>query len=116
AGCAPHGPAPAPADCPGCRSLPECLCHRRIARQDLVMLRREERETLVCPITQEPIFGKENQGATPMLVLGIETTCDETAAAVVERLDDGSARILSNIVRSQIEEHAPYGGVVPEIA
>lgn len=51
-----------------------------------------------------------------MLVLGIETTCDETAAAVVERQADGSARILSNIVRSQTEEHAPYGGVVPEIA
>src|SRR6476469_11170391 len=51
-----------------------------------------------------------------MLVLGIETTCDETAAAVVERESDGSGRILSNIVRSQIEEHAPFGGVVPEIA
>ena len=51
-----------------------------------------------------------------MLVLGIETTCDETAAAVVERRSDGSAKILSNIVRSQIEEHAPFGGVVPEIA
>ena len=51
-----------------------------------------------------------------MLVLGIETTCDETAAAVIERSADGSGRILSNIVRSQIEEHAPYGGVVPEIA
>jgi tRNA N6-adenosine threonylcarbamoyltransferase len=50
------------------------------------------------------------------LVLGIETTCDETAAAVVERLSDGTARILSNIVRSQTEEHAIYGGVVPEIA
>jgi N6-L-threonylcarbamoyladenine synthase len=50
------------------------------------------------------------------LVLGIETTCDETAAAVVERLGDGSGRILSNIVRSQTEEHAAYGGVVPEIA
>jgi N6-L-threonylcarbamoyladenine synthase len=50
------------------------------------------------------------------LVLGIETTCDETAAAVVERLGDGSGRILSNVVRSQIEEHVPYGGVVPEIA
>ena len=54
--------------------------------------------------------------ATPTLVLGIETTCDETAAAVVERQADGSGRILSNIVRSQIDEHAPYGGVVPEIA
>jgi N6-L-threonylcarbamoyladenine synthase len=57
---------------------------------------------------------------TPMqarnLVLGIETTCDETAAAVVERHSDGSGRILSNVVRSQIEEHTPFGGVVPEIA
>jgi N6-L-threonylcarbamoyladenine synthase len=52
----------------------------------------------------------------PMLVLGIETTCDETAAAVVERQRDGSARILSNIVRSQTSEHARFGGVVPEIA
>jgi N6-L-threonylcarbamoyladenine synthase len=51
-----------------------------------------------------------------MLVLGIETTCDETAAAVIERADDGSGRILSNIVHSQIKDHAPYGGVVPEIA
>ncbi|MDB5654002.1 MAG: O-sialoglycoprotein endopeptidase, partial [Tardiphaga sp.] len=51
-----------------------------------------------------------------MRVLGIETTCDETAAAVIERRPDGSGRILSNIVHSQIEDHAPYGGVVPEIA
>src|SRR5215475_5256824 len=53
---------------------------------------------------------------TPMLVLGIETTCDETAASVVERRGDGSGRILSNVVRSQIDEHARFGGVVPEIA
>jgi len=53
---------------------------------------------------------------TPTLVLGIETTCDETAASVVERQSDGSGRILSNIVRSQTEEHAAFGGVVPEIA
>ena len=51
-----------------------------------------------------------------MLVLGIETTCDETAAAVVERPDAGPGKILSNIVLSQIEEHAAFGGVVPEIA
>ena len=51
-----------------------------------------------------------------MLVLGIETTCDETAAAVVERASDGSGKILSNIVRSQTDEHARFGGVVPEIA
>src|ERR1700753_948402 len=50
------------------------------------------------------------------LVLGIETPCDEPAAAVVERQADGSGRILSNIVRSQTEEHIPFGGVVPEIA
>jgi N6-L-threonylcarbamoyladenine synthase len=51
-----------------------------------------------------------------MLVLGIETTCDETAAAVVERLPDGRGRILSNVVLSQVDEHAAFGGVVPEIA
>ncbi len=51
-----------------------------------------------------------------MIVLGIETTCDETAAAVVERAEDGGGRILSNVVLSQITEHAEFGGVVPEIA
>ena len=47
-----------------------------------------------------------------MIVLGIETSCDETAAAVV----DGERRIRANIVLSQIDDHRPYGGVVPEIA
>src|SRR5438270_3079 len=51
-----------------------------------------------------------------MVVLGIETTCDETAAAVVERPESGRGRILSNIVLSQVNEHSAYGGVVPEIA
>jgi N6-L-threonylcarbamoyladenine synthase len=51
-----------------------------------------------------------------MRVLGIETSCDETAAAIVERDDRGHGRILSNVVLSQIDDHAPYGGVVPEIA
>jgi N6-L-threonylcarbamoyladenine synthase len=52
-----------------------------------------------------------------MLVLGIETTCDETAAAVVRRDGtSGRGEILSNIVLSQNDAHAPYGGVVPEIA
>ena len=50
------------------------------------------------------------------LVLGIETSCDETAAAVVARGSDGHGRVLSNVVRSQWEQHRPYGGVVPEIA
>jgi N6-L-threonylcarbamoyladenine synthase len=52
-----------------------------------------------------------------MVVLGIETTCDETAAAVVLRQDDKQpGRILSNVVLSQVNEHAAFGGVVPEIA
>src|ERR1700688_5136071 len=51
-----------------------------------------------------------------MVVLGIETTCDETAAALVERTEDGKGKILSNIVLSQVSEHAAFGGVVPEIA
>ena len=51
-----------------------------------------------------------------MRVLGIETTCDETAAAIVTRRADGTGAILSNEVRSQIDEHVAFGGVVPEIA
>lgn len=51
-----------------------------------------------------------------MRVLGIETTCDETAAAVVGLNEDGTGEILSNEVMSQIAQHAAYGGVVPEIA
>ncbi|HPD40548.1 MAG TPA: tRNA (adenosine(37)-N6)-threonylcarbamoyltransferase complex transferase subunit TsaD, partial [Anaerolineae bacterium] len=45
-------------------------------------------------------------------ILGIETSCDETAAAVVEE----GRLILSNVIASQIELHAPYGGVFPELA
>src|SRR4029078_11673112 len=49
-------------------------------------------------------------------ILGIETSCDETAAALVRRRRDGSGEILANLLLSQIKDHAPYGGVVPEIA
>jgi N6-L-threonylcarbamoyladenine synthase len=48
--------------------------------------------------------------------LGIETSCDETAASVVQENIDGTGKILSNVVSSQIEEHKEFGGVVPEIA
>ena len=48
--------------------------------------------------------------------LGIETSCDETAAALIRENDEGTADILSNIVSSQIEEHRKFGGVVPELA
>jgi len=48
--------------------------------------------------------------------LGIETSCDETAASVVQENGDGTAKVLSNIVSSQIKEHEKFGGVVPEIA
>ncbi|MEL6299183.1 MAG: tRNA (adenosine(37)-N6)-threonylcarbamoyltransferase complex transferase subunit TsaD [Pseudomonadota bacterium] len=54
--------------------------------------------------------------AEPLTVLGIETSCDETAAAVVRRSADGRGTILANVVRSQWAEHAAFGGVVPEIA
>ncbi len=49
-------------------------------------------------------------------MLGIETSCDETAAAVVRLDGDGRAKVRSSVVASQAEEHAPYGGVVPEVA
>ena len=49
-------------------------------------------------------------------ILGIETSCDETAAAVVVRSADGRGAIVSNVVRAQWEQHREFGGVVPEIA
>src|SRR5882757_8014496 len=61
-------------------------------------------------VKQRPMADK------PLTLLGIETSCDETAAAVVRGRSPGPGEILSNIVFSQTEAHAPYGGVVPEIA
>src|SRR3984885_413641 len=63
-----------------------------------------------CELEQRSMTGK------PLTILGIETSCDETAAAVVRGKSPGPGEILSNIVFSQTEAHAPYGGVVPEIA
>jgi N6-L-threonylcarbamoyladenine synthase len=63
---------------------------------------------------REPFKGRRELRA--LTVLGIETSCDETAAAVVRGSAPGPGEILSNIVFSQLEEHRPYGGVVPEIA
>ncbi|WP_342644197.1 tRNA (adenosine(37)-N6)-threonylcarbamoyltransferase complex transferase subunit TsaD [Rhodoligotrophos ferricapiens] len=51
-----------------------------------------------------------------MVVLGIETSCDETAAAVIRRTAEGQGEILAERVLSQDDDHAPFGGVVPEIA
>ena len=62
-------------------------------------------------------FGSElPRNGKALVLLGIETSCDETAAAVVVREHDGRGRIRSNVVRSQFDAHKIYGGVVPEIA
>jgi N6-L-threonylcarbamoyladenine synthase len=53
---------------------------------------------------------------TTLTVLGLETSCDETAAAVVRSHADGAVEVLSSVVGTQFEQHAPFGGVVPEIA
>ena len=50
------------------------------------------------------------------IILGIETSCDETAASIVTENEQGIPVILSNIVSSQIEVHKEFGGVVPELA
>src|SRR6202790_4487766 len=79
-------------------------------------MRRADTETPLWTIAQGLKLDNDTPMLTQSLVLGIETTCDETAAAVVERQSDGTGRILSNIVHSQTAEHAAFGGVVPEIA
>lgn len=59
---------------------------------------------------------KMTLSTTPVYVLGLETSCDETGAAVIQRHADGAGSIRANLVRSQLNEHAAFGGVVPEIA
>ena len=49
------------------------------------------------------------------LILGIETSCDETAASIISQ-ENGEVKILSNVVSSQTDEHKKFGGVVPELA
>ncbi len=51
-----------------------------------------------------------------MIFLGIETSCDETAAAVVNDGNDQTARIMGQAIASQVDEHRPFGGIVPEVA
>src|SRR3990167_5826334 len=51
-----------------------------------------------------------------MKILGIETSCDETAMSVIEVMTGNKIKILSNVVSSQVKLHAKYGGVVPSLA
>ena len=74
------------------------------------------RRATVDPMTTTGTSPRPAAPKDSLLVLGIETSCDETAAAVVVRDAQGRGRILSNIVRSQFDMHKIYGGVVPEIA
>ena len=67
------------------------------------------------PATVAKDAGAEQAGRE-VTVLGLETSCDETAASVVRLSADGAATVLSSVVHSQIDDHAAYGGVVPEIA
>src|SRR3989344_5391274 len=53
---------------------------------------------------------------SPMRVLGIETSCDDTAMAVLEMKSEENTRVLSNVISSQVKLHAKYGGVVPSLA
>ena len=50
------------------------------------------------------------------LILGIESSCDETAASLITENHDGKPKVLSNIISSQIDIHKEFGGVVPELA
>ena len=65
---------------------------------------------MALPALKSPV-----QNKAP-IILGIESSCDETAASVIQRHENGNIEILSSIVASQNKEHAPFGGVVPEIA
>ena len=68
------------------------------------------------PIAATAPTMQDAKAAHSALVLGIESSCDETAASVLRRHSDGSVTLLSSIIASQDEQHAKFGGVVPEIA
>jgi hypothetical protein len=87
-------------------------CQPRAAGAEAKRLLRYHGFTLQPSGTRnEPVFA-----LSALTVLGLETSCDETAAAVVRGCSPGPGEILSNVVLSQLDEHSPFGGVVPEIA
>ena len=66
--------------------------------------------------SSEPGAATDPGQTRPLTVLGFETSCDETAASVVRLSPEGEATVLSSVIHSQIDDHAAFGGVVPEIA
>jgi N6-L-threonylcarbamoyladenine synthase len=70
----------------------------------------------ISGLVMTPRLNHTPRPGASLTVLGIETSCDETAAAVVRVSPEGRAEALSSVVLSQIADHAPFGGVVPEIA
>jgi N6-L-threonylcarbamoyladenine synthase len=77
---------------------------------------RKSQRNANLPAEKVNVSPRAPGNAKQCVVLGIETSCDETAAAIVSRDADGCGKILSNVVRSQFDLHKIYGGVVPEIA
>jgi N6-L-threonylcarbamoyladenine synthase len=90
------------------KRLQSMMCADSDASLSYIATRRYRDKRQICRVSGR---GHRLKGAMKP-VLGIETSCDETAAAVV----DGNGRILGEAVLSQLAEHAPFGGVVPEIA
>lgn len=94
-----------------------CADARGVANADGVepLAGYEHRETIGSDALAEAAGVPGERSAVPLahpLILAIESSCDETAAAVV----DGSGRLLSDVIASQVDFHARFGGVVPEIA
>lgn len=71
---------------------------------------------MVKPVKMIKNINKSTATEQEILILGIESSCDETAVSIVGLSDGCDKKILSNIILTQIDEHKPYGGVVPEIA
>ena len=71
----------------------------------------------ISGVTCTPLIGQlARKMADTLTILGLESSCDDTAAAVVRQNGDANPEILSNVVAGQTELHAAFGGVVPEIA
>src|SRR5690606_39896131 len=86
-----------------------------VCSSDLGGLQRRRAAQALLPAQRRRCL-HDAAGAEGMIVLGIETSCDETGVGLVRLADDGRVELLANEVASSVDEHARFGGVVPEVA
>src|SRR5699024_2173527 len=94
----------------GDRAVPQCRVPDRRGAATLLPGQRRRR------LHHAPRPGAHRGGTIVTVVLAIETSCDETGVGIARLADDGTLSLLADEVASSVDEHARFGGVVPEVA